>query len=104
MVEFCGVERVMTEDDHVTGVVTNLGSVQCERFVNCGGFWARHIGQMSEPPVKVPLHPVEHYYLHTKPIEGLDPMTPGNSRDDSFDNKSLVGSEIPHNFCIEIFL
>lgn len=25
---------------------------------------------------QVPLHPVEHYYLHTKPISGLNPMTP----------------------------
>lgn len=25
---------------------------------------------------QVPLHPVEHYYLHTKPIANLDPMTP----------------------------
>lgn len=24
----------------------------------------------------MPLHPVEHYYLHTKKIPGLDPMTP----------------------------
>lgn len=33
---------------------------------------------MSEPYIKVPLHAVEHYYLHTKPIAGLDPMLPGN--------------------------
>lgn len=26
--------------------------------------------------LQVPLHPVEHYYLHTKPITNLDPMTP----------------------------
>jgi pyruvate dehydrogenase phosphatase regulatory subunit len=32
---------------------------------------------MSEPYVKVPLHACEHYYLHTKPVPGLDPMTPG---------------------------
>lgn len=75
--EFCGVERVLSQDKYVTAVETNLGTLKCETFVNCGGFWARHIGQMSDPVVKVPLHPVEHYYLHTKPIEGLDPMTPG---------------------------
>lgn len=26
--------------------------------------------------IQVPLHPVEHHYLHTKPIDGLDSMTP----------------------------
>uniref|UniRef100_A0A1B6D3W9 Pyruvate dehydrogenase phosphatase regulatory subunit, mitochondrial n=1 Tax=Clastoptera arizonana TaxID=38151 RepID=A0A1B6D3W9_9HEMI len=74
--EFCGVDKVMTENNHVVAVETMLGTIQCNVFVNCGGFWARHVGQSSEPPVKVPLHPVEHYYLRTKPIEGLDPMTP----------------------------
>lgn len=36
------------------------------------------VGQLAHPQVKVPLLPCEHYYLHTKAIEGLDPMTPGN--------------------------
>lgn len=44
--------------------------------MNCGGIWARAIGKMSNPVVKVPLHACEHYYLHTKEIDGLDPMTP----------------------------
>ncbi|XP_075230059.1 pyruvate dehydrogenase phosphatase regulatory subunit, mitochondrial [Lycorma delicatula] len=74
--EFCGVKHVLNESGKVVGVDTSLGTVQCQVFVNCGGFWARNIGQLSEPFVKVPLHAVEHYYLHTKPIPGLDPMTP----------------------------
>ncbi|RZF48075.1 hypothetical protein LSTR_LSTR002141 [Laodelphax striatellus] len=74
--EYCGVQQVVQEGGRVTGVETSLGSVQCQAFVNCGGFWARSIGKLSEPFVKVPLHAVEHYYLHTKKIPGLDPMTP----------------------------
>lgn len=62
----------------MSGVESDLGPVSCEYFVNCAGFWARGVGQLSEPYVKVPLHAVEHYYLHTKPIPGLDPMTPGS--------------------------
>jgi pyruvate dehydrogenase phosphatase regulatory subunit len=62
----------------VSGVETDLGPIDCEYFVNCAGFWARGVGQLSEPYVKVPLHAVEHYYLHTKPIPGLDSMTPGS--------------------------
>lgn len=37
----------------------------------------KQVGQLARPQVKVPLLPCEHYYLHTKPIENLDPMTPG---------------------------
>lgn len=74
--EYCGVEKVLTENEQVVAVESPIGTVQCETFVNCGGFWARHVGQMSEPPVKVPLHPVEHYYLYTKQIPDIHPMTP----------------------------
>lgn len=54
-----------------------MGSVDCDYYVNCGGFWARTIGQRSNPSVKIPLHPVEHYYLRTNPIPNLDSQTPG---------------------------
>ena len=39
--------------------------------------WSRHVGQLSEPSVRVPLHPCEHFYIVTKAIEGIDPMMPG---------------------------
>jgi len=77
IVEDCAVRQVMTEGGKVKGADTQQGSINCEFFVNCGGFWARNIGQMSEPFVKVPLHPCEHYYLHTRTIPNIDPMTPG---------------------------
>ncbi|XP_066995066.1 pyruvate dehydrogenase phosphatase regulatory subunit, mitochondrial isoform X2 [Anabrus simplex] len=76
VVENCGVEQILNQDGKVAAVRTSKGLIECEYFVNCGGFWARNIGKMSEPYVKVPLHACEHYYLHTKPISGLDPMTP----------------------------
>lgn len=76
IVENCTVTEVLQEGERVSAVNTSKGSTICEYFVNCGGFWARNIGQLSKPCVKVPLHAVEHYYLHTKPIDGLDPMTP----------------------------
>ena len=40
------------------------------------GFWSRHVGEISEPPVAVPIHPAEHYHLHTKPVPDLPPDTP----------------------------
>lgn len=80
MTENCSLKKVVQESGKVASVDTTLGPVNCEFFVNCAGFWARGIGQMSEPYVKVPLHAVEHYYLHTKPVPGLDPMTPGQNQ------------------------
>ena len=36
--------------------------------------WARDIGLKSDPIVRVPLHSVEHQYMITKPIPGLEPQ------------------------------
>ena len=67
----------MEHKGRVSAVQTDKGTVQCDVFVNCGGLWARKVGKLSQTPIKVPLHPSEHYCLHTKPITGLDPNTPG---------------------------
>jgi pyruvate dehydrogenase phosphatase regulatory subunit len=77
IIENCAVQQILNQNGKVVAVGTSRGTVECQYFVNCGGFWARKIGKMSEPYVKVPLHACEHYYLHTKAIPGLDPMTPG---------------------------
>ncbi|XP_076241185.1 pyruvate dehydrogenase phosphatase regulatory subunit, mitochondrial isoform X2 [Calliopsis andreniformis] len=74
--ENCKVTKVATQNGKIEAVETTHGAIECEHFVNCAGFWARNVGKLSEPFVKVPLHPVEHYYLHTQPITGLDTMTP----------------------------
>lgn len=76
VVEHCPVRQVYQQERQVTGVETDQGRVQCSYFVNCAGFWARHIGELSEPTVKVPIQAVEHYYLHTKAVDGLDPKLP----------------------------
>lgn len=34
-------------------VETTRGTVECKHFVNCAGFWARNVGKLSEPYVKV---------------------------------------------------
>ncbi|XP_052873288.1 pyruvate dehydrogenase phosphatase regulatory subunit, mitochondrial [Anopheles cruzii] len=74
--ENCSVMRVNQKNGRVNAVETTKGTVECVYFVNCAGFWARQVGQMSEPYVKVPLHSAEHYYLHTKPIAGLGDQFP----------------------------
>lgn len=73
VVEHCPVTRLVQRDGRVAAVEARHGAArtECEFFVNCGGFWARQIGQLSQPPVKVPLHAVEHYQLHTAAVPGL---------------------------------
>lgn len=76
VVEHCGLKNTHTEHGRISRVDTTSGNINCEFFVNCTGFWAREVGTLSTPVVKVPLKPVEHHFLHTKTIENLDPMTP----------------------------
>ncbi|XP_050361325.1 pyruvate dehydrogenase phosphatase regulatory subunit, mitochondrial isoform X1 [Nymphalis io] len=76
VMEDCAITAVHSKEGKVSGIDTTHGSIECQYFVNCAGFWARQIGQLAKPQVKVPLLPCEHYYLHTKRIDNLDPMTP----------------------------
>ncbi|KAK4872557.1 hypothetical protein RN001_014586 [Aquatica leii] len=76
VIEHCSIKKVKQVGGKVSGVDTELGSIKCDFFVNCAGFWARGVGYLSDPHVKVPVHAVEHYYLHTKPIPELKSMTP----------------------------
>ena len=76
LVENCELQEVLTKNGSVSGVITSLGFIACENFVNTAGLWARKIGHLSRPRVQIPLHPAEHYYLHTKPVAGVSPDTP----------------------------
>ncbi len=33
--------------------------------------WARDLGALSDTPVNIPLHSTMHYYIITKPLEGM---------------------------------
>ena len=72
MYEGTQVNRVTTCLDspspRVDTVETDRGVIKCDYFINCGGFWARSLGKKTQPPVKVPVQAVEHYYLHTKKV------------------------------------
>ncbi|XP_041376900.1 pyruvate dehydrogenase phosphatase regulatory subunit, mitochondrial-like isoform X2 [Gigantopelta aegis] len=72
------IDKVLTKNKspQVSGVETSHGTIQCEYFVNCAGQWARELGKLSKPKVRVPLHSCEHFYVVTKPIEGVDNMQP----------------------------
>jgi len=81
VMEQCSVRGVKTENGKVKSVECKMGngevkSVECEYFVNSAGFWSRHVGEMSTPSVAVPIHPCEHYHLHTRPVAMLPLDTP----------------------------
>lgn len=63
------VTGVRTRDGAVTAVETSEGAIACETLVNCGGMWARALGQRHG--VTVPVWPVEHFYAVTRPIDGV---------------------------------
>ena len=60
--------------DRITHVITDQGTIACDRVVNCGGMWARELGAMAG--VVVPLQAVKHQYIITEKIAGLSPDVP----------------------------
>jgi glycine cleavage system aminomethyltransferase T/glycine/D-amino acid oxidase-like deaminating enzyme len=68
------VSGFAVKDGRVTGVRLASGiTIRCETVVNCAGAWAREVGAMAGVPV--PLQAVEHMYVVTEPIPGLqDPF------------------------------
>ena len=67
--EHVKVEEVLVIDGKVNGVRTDQGTITADFVVNCGGMWARELGQLNN--VDVPLHACEHYYLVTESIKDL---------------------------------
>src|SRR4051794_7148720 len=63
-----------TADGRVTGVDTDHGHVEAEVVVNCGGQWAKALGDLAG--VTVPLHSAEHFYVVTEQVPGTHPDLP----------------------------
>ena len=76
MVQNCAFESLVTKRGAVAAVRTTKGVIECDNFVNSAGYWARRVGYGSSPKVQVPLHPAEHYYLHTKPVANISSSSP----------------------------
>ena len=73
-IEDCAVEAVLVEHGRAVGVRTSQGELRCEIVVNCAGMWARQIGELAG--VCVPVTPVQHQFMVTEPIEGVQPGLP----------------------------
>jgi 4-methylaminobutanoate oxidase (formaldehyde-forming) len=78
IIEGTAVTGVLVERDAITGIrhrgEHGEGEIRCEILVNCAGQWAREFGRLAG--VNVPLFSAEHFYIVTRPIEGVHPDLP----------------------------
>ncbi len=74
----CGVTAMSQRADGSWDLTTPKGQINAEHVVNCGGLWAREVGQMSG--IHLPVQPMEHHYLITESIPEIsDRMKQGES-------------------------
>jgi len=74
IIEDCPVEAIHVRDGRVAGVRTAHGEIACEIVVNCAGQWAREVGTLAG--VNVPLIAVQHQYMVTEAIDGIERTLP----------------------------
>ena len=79
--ENTGVTGVITKNGRVRGVETDKGTIKCDAIALCAGLWSREVGAMAG--AEVPALACEHFYLLTKPIEGIKGNTPTLSDHDN---------------------
>jgi glycine cleavage system T protein len=72
------VEKINLKNGRVHEVVTDKGTIQTEIVVNASGMWGRETGKMVG--LSLPVIPMAHLYIMTKPIEGVTSKFP-NLRD-----------------------
>jgi 4-methylaminobutanoate oxidase (formaldehyde-forming) len=64
------VEKINLQNARVHEVVTNLGAIKTEIVVNAAGQWGGEVGKMVG--LNLPVVPMAHLYIITKPIQGVD--------------------------------
>ncbi len=78
IVEGASVTKLHRRNRHVCGVEWRRdgesGSIDCDIVVNCAGQWAREFAQRDG--IVVPLNSAEHFYIVTKPIDGVTASLP----------------------------
>jgi len=79
--ENTGVTGVLTDNGRVTGVETSNGVIKCDAIALCAGLWSREVAAMAG--AEVPALACEHFYLLTKPIDGITGNTPTLSDHDN---------------------
>jgi glycine cleavage system T protein len=64
------VEKIILKDGAVSEVVTNGGTIKTEIVVNAAGQWGAEVGKLVG--LNLPVIPMAHLYIITKPIEGVE--------------------------------
>ncbi len=63
------VQAINVKNGRVSAVVTSHGTIETAVVVNAAGIWAAEIGRMVG--VLLPIVPMAHQYLTTRPIDGV---------------------------------
>ncbi len=63
------VDAINMKNGRVCEVVTNRGTIKTEIVVNAAGQWGGEVGKMVG--LNLPVVPMAHLYIITKPVEGL---------------------------------
>lgn len=79
--EDTGVTGILTENGKIKGVETTNGTIACEAVALCAGLWSRELGAMAG--AEVPLLACEHFYVLTKPVDGITGNMPTLSDHDN---------------------
>ncbi|MCP4187069.1 MAG: FAD-dependent oxidoreductase, partial [Gammaproteobacteria bacterium] len=74
IVEDCPVKSIETERGKIRAVITDKGRIECEVIICCAGQWSRELA--ASVGVNVPLISVEHQYMVTEAIDGIEPGMP----------------------------
>ncbi|MEM9602626.1 MAG: FAD-dependent oxidoreductase [Pseudomonadota bacterium] len=98
--EHTAVTGVHTTSGRIRGLETDRGTLRCDAVALCAGLWSRELARMADS--HAPLLACEHFYLLTKPVDGITGNMPTLSdhdnhlyiRDDS--GGLLVGCFEPH--------
>jgi glycine/D-amino acid oxidase-like deaminating enzyme len=68
------VTEIDVQDGEIAGVATPRGSIATPLVVDAAGAWARGVGALAG--AEVPVAPVRHQLLITRPIAGMSPTEP----------------------------
>ncbi|HEX7931277.1 MAG TPA: FAD-dependent oxidoreductase, partial [Sphingomicrobium sp.] len=91
--EHVAVREISVRNGRVCAVVTDMGTIECNTVVVAAGLWSGEI--VATCGLRLPLHALEHQYLITEPIPGVDARLPlFLSWDDQLYGREEVGGLI----------
>ncbi len=75
------VTGIVTRGGRIVAVETAAGRIGCDSVALCAGLWSRRVAALAG--AEVPIWPCEHFYLLTRPVEGITGNLPTLSDHDS---------------------